>query len=109
MRSINRLTILGNLGKITELGKILKLNVATNRRFKHEGKTVEVTDWITVTVLSEQTVTFIKDHVSIGERVYIEARVANSSYTKNGETIYTVDIIATLFNRLESDEQPDEE
>lgn len=101
MRSINRFTVLGNVGKVTELNKAVKVNIATNRRWKDkEGKAVVSTDWVTVTVLDEKQAAWISENVEVGDAVYAEARISNRTYEKDGETVYTTDVIATLFNRF---------
>lgn len=33
-----------------------------------------------------------------GDLVYVESRISNSSYERDGEQVYTTDIIAQLFN-----------
>jgi single-strand DNA-binding protein len=55
------------------------------------------TEWITVTVFDDQAAG-IKGNVSKGQPVIAEGRISNSSYEKNGETVYTTDLVATTFN-----------
>ena len=35
-----------------------------------------------------------------GDLVYVESRISNSSYERDGEQVYTTDVIAQLFNLL---------
>jgi|LULE01.1.fsa_nt_gb single stranded DNA-binding protein len=100
MRSVNRLTIVGNVGKVTTVGKVVKVNIATNRQWARDGEIKKATDWLTVTVLDETQADWIAENVEKGDAVYVEARVCNNSYEKDGERIYTVDVIVTLFNKL---------
>jgi len=50
------------------------------------------------TVLSEKRAAWIAENVKKGDYIYAEARVAESSYKKGDETIYTVDVIADEFD-----------
>ncbi|MER9863222.1 single-stranded DNA-binding protein [Mesorhizobium sp. M0185] len=65
------------------------------------GKKETRTDWVTVTVFDDQAA-WIKDNVSKGQPVIAEGRINNSSYEKDGETIYTTDLVATTFNAFQA-------
>ena len=101
MRNINRFTVLGNVGKVTPLNKVTKVNIATNRSYKNDKGNIETTtDWITVTILSEKQAAWVASNVTKGDTVLVEGRISNSSYEKDGAKVYTTDIIATLFERV---------
>jgi single-strand DNA-binding protein len=51
-------------------------------------------------VFDEQA-TWIKDNVSKGQPVIAEGRISNSSYEKDGETVYATDLVATTFNAFQ--------
>ncbi|TJV29977.1 MAG: hypothetical protein E5Y16_22370, partial [Mesorhizobium sp.] len=40
------------------------------------------------------------NNVNVGDSVYVEGRVGNSSYEKDGKTVYTTDVIAAIFTRV---------
>ena len=82
--------------------RIAKVSVATNRSWidKTTGDRVEKTDWVTVTILNEQDAKFALANVRKGSPIYAECRVAESSYQKDGRTIYGVDIVAEVFDLL---------
>ncbi len=68
-------------------------------------KTGEWTDepyWNRVTIFSDGIRTYIDRNASIGDLVRVEGRMRDSSYEKDGETIYTVDRIANEFGILAS-------
>ena len=100
MRSINRFSILGHVGKITPFAKATKIDIATNRRFKKDGAITTATDWVTVTVLNERQAAWLSEHLTVGEKVYVEGRISNSRYDRDGTTVYTTDLIASLVNAL---------
>jgi single-strand DNA-binding protein len=105
MRTTNLLILRGYAGgapKAFGNGRIAKVSVATNRSWidKTTGDRVEKTDWVTVTILNEQDAKFALANVRKGSPVYAECRVAESSYQKDGRTIYGVDIVAEVFDLL---------
>ena len=102
MRSINEVTIFGNVGKVIGFEKSAKLNIATNPSYKGEdGTYTQVTDWVSVTILSEKQAAWVAENVEKGNRVLVKARIANNQYQKNGETVFTTDIIVTDFTNLD--------
>ena len=105
MRSINRVQILGHVGKVIPLQKVTKIDVGTNRYWKdEEGDNQTTTDWCTLTVLDQKTIEFVGANVSKGDPIYAEARVANSTYERNGQKVYSTDLIVLLLNRFDPKE-----
>lgn len=98
MRHVNRHTILGHVGNLVELKNVLKVNIAANREWQADGEKKTATDWVQVTILDKKQVEWIIQNVVSGDLVYVESRISNSSYERDGEQIYTTDIIAQLFN-----------
>lgn len=101
MRSVNRLTVLGNVGSVRTFGKVTKLSIATNRVwYDNGGAKQERTDWVPVTILEEGQAEWVANNVRKGDSVYVEARVAQSSYGEGDDRKFSVDVIATTFNLL---------
>ncbi|KAB1082231.1 single-stranded DNA-binding protein [Neorhizobium galegae] len=98
MRHVNRHTILGHVGNLVELKNVLKVNIAANREWQADGEKKTATDWVQVTILDKKQVEWITQNVGSGDLVYVESRISNSSYERDGEQVYTTDIIAQLFN-----------
>ena len=98
MRTVNRHTVLGHVGNIIPLKGVLKVNVATNREWQSDGERKSATDWVQVTVLDKKQAEWIVENVGQGDLVYIESRISNSSYQREGEQVYVTDVIAQLFN-----------
>ncbi len=81
--SVNRVTLLGNLGsdpeiKHTQDGRgIANLRVATSDRWKDKmtGEQRERTEWHKVTVFGDSMVGFIERFLHKGSKVYIEGRL----------------------------------
>ena len=98
MRTVNRHTLLGHVGNIIPLKNALKVNVATNREWQADGERKSATDWVQVTILDKKQAEWIEEHVGQGDLVYVESRISNSSYERDGERVYATDVIAQLFN-----------
>lgn len=111
MRTTNLFILRGRVGQAPKaFGKTAKVNVATDRfRTDAEGKRQEETDWVTVTLLNEKVATWALANVRKGDGVYAECRVAEGSYKKDGETVYTVDILANAFHKLDLGARDDAE
>lgn len=97
MRSVNRHTLLGHVGNIVQLKNVLKVNIATNREWLSDGDRQTATDWVQVTILDKKQAEWIEGNVGQGDLVYVESRISNSSYERNGEQVYTTDVIAQVF------------
>jgi single-strand DNA-binding protein len=105
MRTTNLFILRGYVGqepKAFDNGKIAKVSVATNRSWtdKKSRERIEKTDWVTVTVLNERDAVFVLKNVRKGAPIYAECRVAETSYEKDGKTIYGVDVVANVFDVL---------
>jgi single-stranded DNA-binding protein len=107
MKNIAEFTILGRVGKIDHLQGATRLSIASNYRRKgDDGQYADDTHWNTVVVFSESTRRYIGEHVAKGDLVMARGRVRQSSYEKNGETRYGVDLICFDFARL-AQKQPE--
>lgn len=100
MRHINRHVLLGNVGNIVQLQNSLKVSIATNRDWMVDGERKTVTDWSQVTILDKKQVEWVGANVAQGDLVYIESRVINSSYERDGSMVYSTDLIVNIFNLL---------
>lgn len=98
MRTVNRHTLLGHVGNVVQLKNVLKVNIATSREWTSDGERKTATDWVQVTILDKKQAEWIEGNVGQGDLVYVESRISNSSYERDGEHVYTTDVIAQLFN-----------
>lgn len=114
MRTTNLFILRGYVGqepKAFNDGKIAKISVATNRSWtdKKSRERIEKPDWVTVTVLNERDATFVLKNVRKGAPIYAEFRVAETSYEKDGKTIYGVDVVANVFDVLSRTDSGEED
>ena len=103
MRTTNLFILRGHVGQAPKaFGKTAKVNVATDRSWTDaKGQQHDETDWVTVSLLNEKMAIWAMANVAKGDPVYAECRVADSSYKKGAETVYTTDIVANVFHKLD--------
>lgn len=100
MKSLNRVSLLGNVGKdpITKTtpngNKVTSLSIATTESYKDKsGNWQDTTDWHNV-----QGWAYISDKLeklSKGDRVFIEGKQKTRSYEdKSGQTKYITEVLA---------------
>ena len=99
MRSVNSVTLLGNIGRDAETkftpGGVARttFSVATSRRWKDQasGEWKEETDWHNVVLWKSEKVA---DYLTKGKQVYVEGRLQTRSWEKNGEKRYSTEVVA---------------
>ncbi len=100
-RSVNKVILLGNLGKDAELsftpsGQALsKFTLATNRRYKDKnGEWQEETEWHNI-VLWGKGAESLTQYLTKGQKVYVEGRIKSRTWEgKDGNKHYATDIVA---------------
>jgi len=98
-RSVNRIILVGNVGRDPELretpngAKVANLSLATNRRVAAHGEDErERTDWHRLTLWNRMAL-FAEEYVRKGDRVYVEGRIEYDSYEREGVTIPTAEVV----------------
>lgn len=97
---MNRVTLIGNLGKNPELrntGKtsVVNFSVATTERFTDsEGKPQRSTQWHNVVAFGAQADAIAK-HLQKGSKVAIEGRLQTRNYEKDGVKKYVTEVVAS--------------
>lgn len=114
--SVNKVILVGNLGKDPELRKLesgallARFSLATSEQYteKVSGKRIENTEWhdiVTWRGLAEVAEKFLKK----GMKVYIEGKLKKRAWTdKEGQQRYSVDIVAdelTILSKMEPKEK----
>ncbi|MCF8415922.1 MAG: single-stranded DNA-binding protein [Crocinitomicaceae bacterium] len=114
--SVNKVILIGNLGKDPEVRRlengsvVANFSIATSEVFtdKATGEKREVTDWHDIVVwrgLAEVTEKYLKK----GYKVYVEGKLKKRSWQdKEGTTRYTAEILAeemTILSRPEVSEK----
>jgi single-strand DNA-binding protein len=98
--SFNQATIVGNLGndpKVsrTQSGKpIVTFSVATSEKWKDETKTT----WHNIVIFSEGLCRVAESYLKKGSKVFVQGKIDNDKYEKDGQTIYRSTIVLGGFN-----------
>ncbi len=101
MKNIAEFTLIGRIGKIDRLNTATRLSIASNyRRRAEDGTWSDDTHWNSVVVFAESTRRYVDEHVHKGDLVLARGRIRQTSYQKDGETRYGVDLICFDFARL---------
>ena len=112
MASINKVIIIGNLGKDPEVrympsgSAICNVTVATSRQWKNKesGDKMEETEWHRVSLFDRQA-EIAGEYLKKGRSVYIEGRLKTRKWQdKEGKDTYTTEIHATEMQMLGSRE-----
>jgi len=101
MASVNKVILLGNLGRDPETryttggDAVTNLNIATSEQWKDKsGEKQERTEWHRV-VLFGRTAEIAGEYLKKGRSVYIEGRLQTRKYTdKDGVEKYSTEIVA---------------
>ena len=101
MRTHFEFQAIARVGKITAVGSILKVSLAAEYGKRNDRGDFESNPfWNTVTIFNEATINWIKKNVGPGDLVHARGTARETSYEKNGETIYSVTLAADQFDLL---------
>jgi len=83
MSSINKVILIGNVGKDPEIrtfgngGKVANFSIATSESWKDKrtGERKEKTDWHNISVFNDGLVGVIERYVKKGDKLYIEGKL----------------------------------
>jgi single-strand DNA-binding protein len=99
-RSVNKVILVGNLGKDAETrftpsgAARTTFSIATSRRWKDQqtGEWKEETDWHNVVVWRQEN---LANYLTKGKQIYVEGRLQTRSYEdKDGRKVYTTEVVA---------------
>jgi single-strand DNA-binding protein len=98
-RSVNKVILLGHLGKDAETkftpSGVARptFSVATNRRLKDQqtGEWRDETDWHNIVAWRMENVA---NYLTKGKQVYIEGRLQTRNYEKEGQKVYVTEVVA---------------
>ncbi len=110
--TMNKIIIIGNLGRDPEMrylasgDAVTNFSVATSRRYKtRDGDQREETTWFNISAwgrLAEVTNQFL----SRGSKVYVEGRLSSRTYqTQSGETRVSLDVRASEIQFIDTRNQ----
>ena len=114
MTSLNRVTLIGRLGKDPETRtiptgkKVAHFSLAVSERWKSaQGENKENTEWVNVEAWARLG-DICQQYLHKGKLIYLEGRLKTDKYEdKSGETKYFTKVVATSMQML--DRKPEEE
>ena len=104
--SVNRVTILGNLGadpktrNFANGGKVCNLRIATSETWKtKDGERKERTEWHSVAIFSEPLARVAEQYLRKGSKVYIEGQLETRKWQdQSGQDRYSTEVVLRPFN-----------
>lgn len=102
---INRVVLTGRLTKTLGIErtqtnrKYTRFTLAVQRRTQKDGQ--QEADFVNC-IAWNNTAEIMYEHLSKGALIGIEGRLSTGSYEKNGEKVYTTDVVVENFHFLES-------
>ena len=106
MASVNKVILVGNLGKDPEIRRmtsgdaVCNLSVATSEtwRDKSSGEKREKTEWHRVCVFNEHLVKTCENYLKKGSKVYLEGQLQTRKWTdQNGTEKFSTEIVLQKF------------
>ena len=107
MSSLNKVTLIGNLGKDPEIrttgdGKeIANFSIATSETWKDKttGEKKDKTEWHRIVCFNEGLTRVIKSYVKKGSNIYVEGQLQTKKWTnQEGQEVYTTEVILQNYN-----------
>lgn len=102
MSTLNKVQIIGRLGADFDLNEtknglaVANISLATDN-YVADGE--NTTEWHRV-VLWDKNAINTKEYVNKGDLLYVEGKVQTRSYEKEGQTVYTTEIVANKFGGI---------
>lgn len=105
--SINKVILIGNLGKAPEIRstqdgrEIANLTIATSDNWtdKNSGEKRERTEWHRVVIFNPGLVTLAKKYLHKGSKIYVEGQLQTRKWQdNNGQDKYTTEIVLQGYN-----------
>ncbi len=106
MPSVNKVFLIGNLGKDPEVKytpsgvQIAKFSLATSERVKKNDNWEEKTDWHNIVLFARQA-EYAKEYLKKGMTVFIDGKISTRSWDdENGVRKYITEIIGNVVKNL---------
>jgi single-strand DNA-binding protein len=101
MSSVNKVTLLGRLGKDPEVrsfqngGKVVNFSLATSERYKdRDGNQKERTEWHSVAIFNEHYAAVAEKYLRKGAQVYLEGQLQTRKWQdQSGNDRYSTEIV----------------
>jgi single-strand DNA-binding protein len=101
----NKVLLAGNIGKDPEIrelsnGKMASLSLAYTEKWKSKaGEKKESTDWFNLVAFGP-VAEIIEKYINKGDNVFIEGKQKNNNYEKNGQKVYSNQIVIDSIRKV---------
>lgn len=118
MPSLNKVMLIGRLGKDPEIkkvgdGEVCNFSVATSESWKDKrsGERKERTEWHTIVVWNENAINFADKYLKKGDLVYIEGQIQTRKWEDQdtGKDRYATEVVVPAFGGRVDSYQPRED
>lgn len=98
--SLNKVMLIGNLGKAPEVrtlenGKVATFSIATSEKYKNQqGELVENTQWHNI-VIWNKLAELAEKYLVKGSQIYLGGKLSHRSYEKDGVTKYITEVVGS--------------
>ena len=106
--SVNKVILVGNVGNDPEIKhldqdvKLARFSMATSESYRAKnGERVTTTEWHNI-VVWRGLAGVVEQYVKKGSKLFIEGKITNRKYEKDGETKYFTEIVANNMVMLDS-------
>ncbi|RUA34374.1 MAG: single-stranded DNA-binding protein [Bacteroidetes bacterium] len=107
MQGVNKVILIGNLGKDPEVrhldngASVANFSIATTETYKdrNSGERVDQTEWHNI-VLWRGLAEIAEKYLKKGDSVYIEGKLRTRSWEKDGVTRYTTEVVGDQMTML---------
>lgn len=104
--SINKAILIGNVGKDPEINYIkedlpvARFTLATSETYTKDGQKITNTEWHNI-VVWRGLAKVVEQYVKKGAKLYLEGKITNRSYEKDGQTKYISEIVVSNMQMLD--------
>lgn len=107
MASVNKVILVGNLGRDPEVrsfqngGRVANLRIATSETWKDKqtGERKERTEWHTVAIMADGLVGIAEKYLRKGSKVYIEGQLETRKWQdQSGADRYSTEVVLRPYN-----------
>lgn len=103
--SVNKWIGIGNLGRDPDVrhtqdgNKIVNLSVACSENWKdrNTGERRERTEWVRVVIFNDRLADVAEQYLRKGSKVYVEGALQTRKWQKDGQDVYTTEIVLQKF------------
>ncbi len=105
--SVNKAILIGNVGRDPEVNYIredlpvARFSLATSETYTKDGQRVTNTEWHNI-VVWRGLAKVVEQYVRKGSKLFIEGKITNRQYEKDGQVKYFTEIVASSMQMLDS-------